>query len=59
MCREEVYCSALNALGRPALHAKTLGFQHPVTGERLTFDSELPVDFQAMLEALENLPPFV
>jgi 23S rRNA pseudouridine1911/1915/1917 synthase len=33
------------------LHAKTLGFVHPVTGEQMFFDSELPQDFVAMVEA--------
>jgi len=36
---------------RQALHAKTLGFVHPVTGEMMFFDSELPQDFLAMVEA--------
>ena len=33
-------------LPRQALHAKTLGFVHPVTGEEMLFDSELAVDMQ-------------
>ena len=39
---------------RQALHAKTLGFTHPVTGERLFFDSDLPDDFRQVLEKWEN-----
>jgi 23S rRNA pseudouridine1911/1915/1917 synthase len=39
---------------RQALHAKTLGFIHPVTGKKLQFDSELPDDFQAVLEKWEK-----
>jgi 23S rRNA pseudouridine1911/1915/1917 synthase len=39
---------------RQALHAKTLGFTHPVSGERLQFDSELPDDMKALLEKWEN-----
>lgn len=35
---------------RQALHAKTLGFVHPVTGENFLFDSELPQDMQAVIE---------
>lgn len=35
---------------RQALHAKTLGFEHPTTGERLSFDSELPTDMQQLIE---------
>ncbi len=37
-------------LPRQALHAKSLAFDHPVTGERLFFDSELPVDMTQTLE---------
>ena len=36
---------------RQALHAKTLGFVHPTTGEEMYFDSELPSDFVAMVDA--------
>lgn len=35
---------------RQALHAKTLGFTHPTTGERMFFDSELPDDITRLLE---------
>ena len=35
---------------RQALHAKTLGFVHPETGEELLFDSELPSDLSALLD---------
>tara|TARA_B110000046_G_scaffold32044_1_gene34181 strand:- start:432 stop:1469 length:1038 start_codon:yes stop_codon:yes gene_type:complete len=38
-------------LPRQALHAKTLGFEHPVTGKWMQFDSEIPND---MLLALEK-----
>lgn len=41
-------CFAL--LPRQALHAKSLGFNHPVTGKYLHFDSELPADMQAVIE---------
>ncbi|MFZ9681430.1 MAG: RluA family pseudouridine synthase, partial [Bacteroidia bacterium] len=36
---------------RMALHAKTLGFVHPDTGQNLFFDSELPADFEGVLKA--------
>ncbi|MDP4276504.1 MAG: RluA family pseudouridine synthase [Bacteroidota bacterium] len=39
---------------RQALHAKTLGFNHPVTGEPLFFDSELPDDMQQLIEKWRN-----
>lgn len=35
---------------RQALHAKTLGFTHPVTGQELFFSTELPADMQALIE---------
>ncbi|RZJ34456.1 MAG: RluA family pseudouridine synthase [Flavobacterium sp.] len=37
-------------LPRQALHAKTLGFKHPVTGEMMRFDTELPQDMQSCIE---------
>ena len=41
-----------NAFPRQALHAATLGFDHPVTGERLEFSSPLPADMAALIDAL-------
>jgi 23S rRNA pseudouridine1911/1915/1917 synthase len=35
---------------RQALHAKQLGLTHPTTGEKLFFDSNLPQEFNAVLE---------
>jgi 23S rRNA pseudouridine1911/1915/1917 synthase len=43
---------AAAAFPRQALHAATLGFAHPVTGERLEFTSPLPADMQALIAAL-------
>lgn len=37
-----------------ALHAKTLGFIHPVTGEEMIFDSELPENFKLVIEKWRN-----
>lgn len=39
---------------RQALHAKTLGFLHPVTQQPMQFDSELPADFKEVIEKWEN-----
>ena len=41
--------NAFQLCPRQALHAKTLGFKHPVSGEWLQFDSELPPDMQAVI----------
>ncbi len=35
---------------RQALHAKTLGFKHPVSGEFMQFDSEIPDDMQELMQ---------
>ena len=45
-------CFAL--MPRQALHAKSLGFAHPTSGKFVLFDSELPADFQAVLEKWRN-----
>jgi 23S rRNA pseudouridine1911/1915/1917 synthase len=42
------------AADRLMLHAATLGFVHPVTGERLDFRCEPPADFTAILQRLES-----
>jgi 23S rRNA pseudouridine1911/1915/1917 synthase len=39
-------------LARQALHAASLGFKHPITGETLRFESRLPEDMQLLLSAL-------
>ncbi|MGX9962906.1 RluA family pseudouridine synthase [Roseomonas sp. F4] len=42
----------LMAFPRQALHAATLGFRHPVTGEALSFSAALPPDMAGLLAAL-------
>ena len=42
--------NAFKVLPRQALHAKTLGFKHPKTGEFMRFDSELPEDMVNCIE---------
>lgn len=41
-------------LGRQFLHARLLSFDHPSTGERLTFESPLPQDLLAVLHTLRG-----
>lgn len=41
-------------LGRTFLHAARLSFDHPVTGERLTFDSPMPNALERLLGILRN-----
>jgi len=46
--------NCFKALPRQALHAKTLGFEHPHTGKFLSFSSELPEDFKNCIEKWRN-----
>jgi 23S rRNA pseudouridine1911/1915/1917 synthase len=39
---------------RQALHAKTLGFVHPVTGKEIFFDTDLPTDIELVIEKWRN-----
>lgn len=41
-------------LPRHALHAQSLGFKHPHTGERVYFDSLLPEDLTTVINRWEN-----
>ncbi|WP_084628088.1 23S rRNA pseudouridine(1911/1915/1917) synthase RluD [Silanimonas lenta] len=45
---------ALRGFRRQALHAETLGFTHPATGEALRFQAEAPEDFQRLLALLRE-----
>ncbi len=51
---DTVYGAGRSTLGlaRPFLHAAELSFDHPTTGERLTFASELPADLAQLLTTL-------
>jgi 23S rRNA pseudouridine1911/1915/1917 synthase len=42
--------NTFQVLPRQALHAKSLGFTHPATKERMHFESELPEEFEQALE---------
>ena len=42
---------------RQVLHAKTLGFTHPRTGERMFFDSNWPQDMTALIEKWRHYEP--
>jgi len=41
-------------IGRCALHAWTLGFTHPTTGQRVRFEAPLPADMQHLLDLLRR-----
>jgi 23S rRNA pseudouridine1911/1915/1917 synthase len=46
--------NCFSILPRQALHAKTLGFVHPVTQEKMKFDSPIPDDIAQCLEKWRN-----
>lgn len=46
--------NCFKVLPRQALHAKTLSFEHPETGEIMHFDTELPEDMAACIEKWRN-----
>ena len=46
--------NCFKVLPRQALHAKSLGFVHPVTGKYMLFDSDLPADMAEALDKWRN-----
>ena len=52
--QDPVLKQMIRAMGRHALHAKTLGFLHPVTREYLEFDTEVPADMAGIIDYLES-----
>ena len=53
----EPAAAALAAFPRQALHAATLGFDHPVTGRRHAFEAPVPPDMQHLLDLLRRAHP--
>jgi 23S rRNA pseudouridine1911/1915/1917 synthase len=50
----EVLTGCLERIDRQALHAKVLGFVHPVTGKDMLFETDLPDDMQSVVDFLEE-----
>ena len=46
--------AAVDGFARQALHARTLGFEHPATGVRLDFAHPAPADMRTLVAALER-----
>ncbi|RED53636.1 RluA family pseudouridine synthase [Aestuariispira insulae] len=44
----------LSTFNRQALHAKILGFDHPISGEKLSFESDLPNDIKDLMISLRH-----
>lgn len=49
---DEVYGKSFRGVDGQCLHAKKIGFIHPISGEYMEFDSELPDYFKAVLKGL-------
>ena len=45
---------AVNSFKRQALHAATLGFEHPVSGQNMAFECPLPEDFAELMNSLRG-----
>ena len=46
---------SLFGLDKQMLHAKVIGFKHPITGKEMYFESELPSYFTAVLDRIRKL----
>ncbi|MEM6261367.1 MAG: RluA family pseudouridine synthase [Bacteroidota bacterium] len=51
--------NCLKLMPRQALHAKSLAFDHPTKNERLTFESDLPEDMEALIAKLRHWAEYV
>jgi 23S rRNA pseudouridine1911/1915/1917 synthase len=54
--KHPVVREAALAIGRPALHARVLGFIHPLTGKKMRFEQIPPADFEVALTTLGLIP---
>jgi len=52
--RKQMFKNIMCRLQRQALHARSLAFEHPATGEQMKFKANLPEDFSQTLEKLKN-----
>lgn len=53
--QKRVVQELLAVMPRQALHAKTLGFVHPISQRFMKYDSDLPEDMRALLEKVRSL----
>jgi 23S rRNA pseudouridine1911/1915/1917 synthase len=62
LCGERIYDRPIHGkpyadgskMTRPALHAATLGVEHPTTGETMRWESDLPKDMRQLIERLRE-----
>lgn len=53
--RDQRFKEIIRVMKRQALHAGTIGFHHPATGQYMEFSSPLPRDMEELLQRLRNL----
>ena len=51
---DDIYGKAVKGTQGQCLHARKIGFVHPITGEYLEFEREAPAYFQKLLQRMEN-----
>ena len=51
---KQFVANAFKLVNRQALHARTLGFTHPVTGQMMEFESPMAADMTELLEKWRN-----
>lgn len=53
--RKAFFRNLFDRLNRQALHAETLGFRHPGTGQKVSFQADPPGDMQRVIERLRSV----
>jgi len=53
--RRAASLAAMDQIGRQALHAHLIGFVHPISHEKLRFESSLPNDINILIDTLDGL----
>ncbi|WP_347178072.1 hypothetical protein [Sporosarcina thermotolerans] len=48
---DDLYGGSRKLVNRQALHCATIGFRHPLTGTKLVFNSELPIDLKKLTQS--------
>lgn len=52
LCGDELYGGSFDYIDRQALHRGRMVFEHPITGELLSFETHLPADMQKLMDEI-------
>ncbi len=55
LCGDELYGGKRDIIDRQALHRIRLSFEHPITGKKMDFVSEIPNDIKKLLDTMEKV----